>query len=310
MLLLCAISISAGAAAALPGHIWDVAAGQEISRATLFERLRSAQVVLLGETHDSPAHHGMQLEAIDAITSTGARPALVMEQFDTTMQAAMDTARAAASPSAEALAQAGRLDRGGWRSEYYLPLIERALHLDLPVRAANFPREAARELTHAGADALSAPAWQALATDRVWSAERQTILEREIVSGHCGHDLGPLQDGMIAAQRARDATMADVILSQASSGAIAIIGRGHARKDIAVPIYLAARDPALRVASVGLIEADPQRALPTEYAESGLYDYLWFSAATPRPDPCQGFDRPRRQAAQAGHQLESAPQQP
>lgn len=305
--MLCAISLGAQAAAALPGNVWDVAAAKEISPATLFERLRSAQIVLLGETHDSPAHHAMQLEAIDAITATGARPALVMEQFDTTMQDAMDAARETASPSAEAFAQAGRLDRGGWRSEYYLPLIERALRLGLPIRAANFPRDAARELIRAGPDALSAPPWQALATDRVWSAERQSILKREILSGHCGHDLGSLQDGMISAQRARDATMADVILAQANVGAIAIIGRGHARKDVAVPIYLAARDPALRVVSVGLIEADPQRTHPTEYAEGTLHDYLWFSTAAPRPDPCKEFNRPPRQAAQAEHRLESAP---
>ena len=39
-------------------------------------------VVLLGEVHDNAAQHALRLQAFEAWLASGARPALVMEQFD------------------------------------------------------------------------------------------------------------------------------------------------------------------------------------------------------------------------------------
>lgn len=41
----------------LDGSIWDVAAGERIDRETLAARLGGADVAVLGEVHDNPAHH-------------------------------------------------------------------------------------------------------------------------------------------------------------------------------------------------------------------------------------------------------------
>jgi hypothetical protein len=51
-------------------------------------------VVLLGEVHDHPQQHALRAEAFAALLATGARPALVMEQFDRERQGDIERARA------------------------------------------------------------------------------------------------------------------------------------------------------------------------------------------------------------------------
>jgi len=61
-------------------------------------------VVLLGEVHDNAAQHALRLRAFEARLATGARPALVMEQFDRERQDVIDELRAQQpAPDADAL---------------------------------------------------------------------------------------------------------------------------------------------------------------------------------------------------------------
>lgn len=99
------------------------------------------------------------------------------------------------------------------------------------------------------------------------------------------------------AQRARDAVMADTMLS--FGDAVAIVGRGHARRDMGVPLYLAARAPDATMLSLGLVEVDTPTD-PAAYAHGPLgqlHDYLWFTPGTRRKaDPCDSIPAPRSAA--------------
>ena len=50
-------------------------------------------LTLLGEVHDNAAGHALRLRAFEARLARGDRPALLMEQFDTPDQPALDAAR-------------------------------------------------------------------------------------------------------------------------------------------------------------------------------------------------------------------------
>jgi uncharacterized iron-regulated protein len=100
---------------------------------------------------------------------------------------------------------------------------------------------------------------------------------------------------MTIAQRARDATMAEVLLGAGDDGAVLISGNGHVRRDLAVPLYLsAAGDKASCV--VGILEVDAETEDPRAYVRSAAsrgprYDFAWFTPRVDRPDPCAAFRR-------------------
>jgi hypothetical protein len=66
-----------------------IAACASVPQPPAFER----PVVLLGEVHDHPQQHALRLAAFDAWLAAGARPALLMEQFDAARQPEIDRLR-------------------------------------------------------------------------------------------------------------------------------------------------------------------------------------------------------------------------
>ena len=278
----------------LVGRIWDVSAGREVSRAEMLARLSRSKIVLLGETHDNEDHHRLQAEIYSALSAGNARPALVMEQFDSERQSQLDAARHAPAATVADLARGGGFNRHGWNLDFYAPLLERALAIGAPVVAANLSRDAARAVVREGFSALGRGRAGRLALAEAWAPDVEATIKREMVAGHCGQVAEPLLSGLAAAQRARDALMADALLDHAQQGAVGIIGRGHARRDIGVPRYLAQRRPALNLVTVGLVEAESGLPRVAEYvAAYPGFDYLWFTPRAQRRDPCEGFSMPQ-----------------
>jgi uncharacterized iron-regulated protein len=251
----------------LVGRIWDVRAERFVPPAELFNAAARAQHVILGETHDNPEHHRLQLAVLRAL---GGKPrVLAMEQFDSEYQAAIDAARAAGA-DAERIADAGHFDRRGWNWPLYRPLVEFALEHGWALVAANLSRAEARaivaETARSGLPA-AAPAVKA-------------ALERDIIDGHCGAAPEAKRlAGMVEAQRARDARMASALRLPS----VLIAGVGHARRDRGVPLYLGDSN----VLSVTFIEVEVDRTKPQEYAGGASYDYLWFTPRALREDPCK-----------------------
>ena len=86
---------------------------------------------------------------------------------------------------------------------------------------------------------------------------------------------------------------------QAGAGAVVIAGAGHVRNDVGVPMYLSARALAKRVVSVGFVEVDADLHAIGDYVRSPAtafpFDYVWFTTAAKRNDPCGGLVMPNRQ---------------
>jgi len=275
----------------LAGRVWDVAARRFIPTGEAEARIASADLALLGETHDNADHHRIQARLVGQALDAGRRPALAFEQLDAEAQEAIDAARASGATPAAIGAAAG-LARG-WEWPLYEPLVALALARGLPLVALNLSRERARAIGRGGFESLGAGETARLALEGPWSAGQARALRSALVEGHCGED-GPRIDAMARMQRARDAVMADRLLAAGERGAMAILGRGHARADIGVPAYLRARAPGRRVVSLGLVEVVAGASEPEGYEEAaaGRHDLLWFTARAQRPDPCAGFGLP------------------
>lgn len=270
----------------LAGRLWDVAARQFIDDAELRRRVAAAEVVLLGEIHDNSEHHRLQAAVLQGRVDSGARPALLMEQFDTDQQAALDEARRDGRDLATVMR--------GWNWSNYQPLVAIANSARLPLRGANLSRTAARPVVREGYAVLPAGETVRLALETGWNEEREQYLRGLIEKSHCGKIDVQLRDGLVRAQRLRDATLADAALASIDAGVVFILGRGHARRDVGVPIYLAARRPGTRVLSIGMVEVGAGRTAPEAYeavSVAGIHphDLLWFTARAERPDPCLAF---------------------
>jgi uncharacterized iron-regulated protein len=274
--------------AALQGRVWDTRARRFIGPGEARALLAGAQVALLGETHDNPVHHEIQRSILERMVRSGRRPALAMEQIDTEWQDDVDRVRSQGA-TAQSIERAGHVSHG-WSWPLYAPLVTLAIESRLPIVALNLSRERTRRIIAEGFDALGNGEARRLALDRTWNGERNALLRREIVEGHCGED-SPIVDKLVDVQRAKDAVMADRILAHAARGVAAILGRGPARRDLDVPLYLVARAPQLRVLSLGLTEVDPDARTIEDYADAqpGRFDLVWFTPRAEREDPCASF---------------------
>lgn len=263
--------------AVAPGRVWSVQAGAFVAPDVVRNAARKTNLVLLGETHDNLEHHRLQRELLAHIVARGRRPALVMEQFDREFQAQLDAERVRPGRTADSVLDAGRFNRRSWKVDEYRPLVELALETDLPIVAGNLSRTDARAIVRDPKQAALPPV----------DPRIEQALGEDITRSHCGDTVEPvLLAGMVAAQRARDLTMAQVLARHAQRGAVLIAGTGHVRADRGAPLYLAAR-PLV----IAFVEVDPKRRKPQDYFDGTFavptsFDYLWFTARAERADPC------------------------
>jgi uncharacterized iron-regulated protein len=282
-------------------RIWDVRANHFVSESKLVADLAAVRYRLLGEVHDNATHHLIRARLIAAVAATGARPAVVLEQFDLDRDQAL-IAEQAGGADAEQLAEAGRLDRKGWQWPLHKPILEAALAHHLPIRAGNLPRAQLREDEHVAAERAKTIGYARFRAAR-WTDAQAAALSADIVAGHCGQVPESAIPRIVVAQRLRDAAMAQALVDAATpSGAILIAGNGHARSDLGVPVYLHAPglpDAGAPSLSLGLIEvtSDDERAadFPRQVVASNTgFDYLWFTRPAAREDPCANFKIPAR----------------
>ena len=230
-------------------------------------------VVLLGEVHDNPAQHALRLQAFEAALADGARPALVMEQFDRERQGVIDELRAR-TPAPDADAVIAAAGGPGWQWSYYKPFVALALQNGLPIVAANVSRDDARRIMRAG---LQASGFDAAVAPDILEA-----LAADIEGSHCGMIKADTARRMALAQVARDQSMAAAVERHAARGVLLLAGNGHVRTDAGVPRWLTPATRA-RSESIGLLEqGDP---------ESGPFDRVVVTEAHERGDPCRGMRR-------------------
>lgn len=237
--------------------------------------LPPAEVVILGEVHDNPAHHDNQAHAVAAI----APRALVFEMLTPQQAAAMPADRNDAGRLAAAL----RWEDSGWPDfALYHPIFTAAPQSR--IYGANVPREVVRTAITAGAAVAFGAEADIYGLDKALLPEDQAAREVEQAEAHCGALPPEMLPGMVQAQRLRDAALARaamLALHDTGGPVVVITGSGHARRDTGVPALLALVDPGLHVLSVGQLEDDPGADAPFD---------LWLTApAPPREDPCLAF---------------------
>ncbi len=248
------------------GHIIDLANGQSISPEQLVQRLAVAPRVLVGEKHDNPDHHALQLWLLRALQGQRAQGSLLLEMLQSEQQPLVDKVQGRPVPADLPRALAWQ---EGWDWQLYGPIVREALQQHVPLLAANLSpsemRQAYRQPASLKGDKSNAPAIKA------------ALLE-QVRAGHCGMLPESQLPAMLAVQQQRDRRMAERLLA-APQPALLLAGAYHARKDLGVPLHLAdlgvsGESQVLLLAEVG------------EQVEAGQADFVWYTAAMPEQDYC------------------------
>lgn len=289
------LTVDAAASELASAGEWVDAAGQVVPEERVIDRLREADIALLGEVHDASAIHRKQLELLRRLD----RPiVLAMEQLD---RDAIDSVTAVNEPkgslSARDRARRAGFDFEGWGWEEYGALFEMATDQGWPLWPINLSRERGFALAQAGKSgwrqqlaATDLAAIERFSPDLKLPDERQQLMA-DLRDAHCGQLPAAHARGMARAQIARDVLMAaalsDARIEYPAREVIAVLGNQHARKDRGAGYWLEGADhiePA-RVVSVGMLPIDSFDDLSVA---AGRYDFVWLTESIERDSPCEG----------------------
>lgn len=255
------------------GQILDLRGDTTLSPAQLVDHLAEADLLLIGERHDNPDHHALQLWLLQALAQRREQGSLLMEMISPDQQdrvRRVQTLFAEGKPPVDVPVALAWQDGWDWRQ--YGPLVEYALHQTYPLLQANLDRGEITEIYRG----------QPEVDGRAAEPKVQSVLLEQIRQSHC--DLLPHGQlpAMLAVQQQRDRRMARQ-MSQAPVPAMLIAGAFHVRRDLGVPLHLDARQSdeskVLLLAEVG----------DTVGAEEA--DFVWFTPAQPYADHCARFRR-------------------
>jgi len=264
------------------GQIYDLESRQPISETELLQRLQQADLIMIGEKHDNKDHHMLEARLLKALTNGPDKPAVVFEMLNRNQQPLLNGLKD--SRSLASMKSDLNWNSRGWSWDDYGPLFQLTHQSQAPLIAGNISRQQVSTIYKDGANALSAPRFNTLA--QISTPVREQIHD-ELYRNHC--ELMPRDRlaPMVDVQLARDASMADAMLSnRTDAGAVLIAGGFHVRKDLSVPLHLTARAPSLSQAIVLLAEVKEQQTELSSYSKDSGADYLWLTPKQNNRDYC------------------------
>ncbi len=227
-------------------------------------------VLVLGEVHDNPAHHDVQVQWLEAF----AVKAVVFEML--TPEEAIALSGVARTP--EAMAQA--VDGFHWSN---IADYSDVLAASSEIIGAALPRDTVRAaFSETAAEVFRGDAVAFGLTEPLPKEEAHQRAQLQF-KAHCEAMPIDMMGGMIEAQRLRDAEFSRAVLDALEtfgSPVVLITGNGHARTDWGVPSYLRRVAPHLEVFAIGQSESG---------ALGGPFDDVADAPAVVRSDPCAAF---------------------
>jgi uncharacterized iron-regulated protein len=236
-------------ACATPPHLVATRTDLVMTVAEVADQLAAADVVALGELHDTPAVHGMHHRLLAALHERRGDVVIAMEMFERDTQTVMLKYLNGFADEGEFLEQARPWPN---YARDYRPVVEFAKQNGLVVLAANAPRKLAAKAAREGIAAVAGDPNVARVTtapeDEYWTAFQDEML------GHPGVTPQQLKN-FYAAQCLKDDTMAEAICDhlqqRRAQGArplvVLICGRMHSDHGRGTVARIRSRMPQLDV---------------------------------------------------------------
>ncbi|SFQ67126.1 Uncharacterized iron-regulated protein [Pseudomonas sp. NFPP07] len=252
------------------GAIQDLRSGKLLTPEELVIRLARAPRVIVGEQHDHPEHHALQLWLLQVMATQRTQGSLLLEMLTPDQQPRVDALRQHKAAQGLPDDLSGALAWSpGWNWALYGPVVRYALLQPYPLLAANLDSSEVRGIYR------QAPA---LSGEHSNAALVRNELLQQVRDSHCGLLPESQMPAMLAVQQQRDRRMAERLLA-APTPALLFAGAFHARKDVGVPVHLRDLDASNGAVVLMLAQKGMQVSLKSA-------DYVWYSARLPEKDYC------------------------
>lgn len=254
------------------GQIMNLRSGTLVSVEQMLAELADASIVLLGEKHDNPDHHALQLWLLQALQAQRTQGSVVMEMLTVNQQETVtqvqEKIRVGDMPQDLPLA----LDwHKGWDWQQYGALVTYVLKQPYPLLAGNLNRDALMDIYRNPPELVGV------------ESTRTNVLERlseQIRESHCNKLPEAQLPAMLAVQQQRDRSLATVVLD-ATKPTLLITGAYHARYDLGVPLHIQDLQGDDELTQRVLIFAEADQDIVAESA-----DFVWYTPAVAEQDYC------------------------
>jgi uncharacterized iron-regulated protein len=248
-------------AAGLPYSIVDARTGRQVETRVFWDQLAGSRVICVGEEHNNPHHHWVQLEVVTQLTARNKQSlALGMEMFQRPFQGVLDDYAARRIDEATLRSRSGYEERWSYDFGFYRPTMERARAAGATLLALNAAKELTKAVVRRGVEGLTPEEKQQLpelnlddAGHRAWfmsvmedmgahggaahpppsKEPRPAAAPSEAGSASAANDKPPMpsMDRIYTAQVVWDETMADGAArwakAQPSGLLVLLAGNGH-----------------------------------------------------------------------------------
>ncbi len=247
----------------------------------ILQELVKADVVYLGETHNNPKDHEVQLEIVQALYQENPKIAIAMEIFQRPYQGIVDDFLAGRITEAQLLEQSEYEERWGFPWDYYAPLLRFAKTHRLPVLALNTPTEVTRKVARSGLGSLTTPERESIPpvseirTDNV--EYRRMVQEVYELHHQAGHGNSTSFERFFTAQVLWDETMAETIAQFLRANpdyqVVVLVGQAHIVYGYGIPSRV-----ARRLNTSGLVQRSVLLGVSKQEqteGEKAIADYFW-----------------------------------
>ncbi|PHM75246.1 hypothetical protein Xkoz_00262 [Xenorhabdus kozodoii] len=246
-----------------PGVVLDMTTGKAITPDQLLEQLANYPRVIVGEKHDNPYHHQIELWLVQQLGQKRSHGSVLLEMINPNQQEKVNKVKSwlQGNPIVrEERVQHLLAWQAGWPWKWYGDLVMELMRAPYPLLAANLDRSEIDQAykNHTIEDKNS------FVSDDV-----KKLIEATIKNSHGGNIAAQLLSGMTKIQQMRDQRMAEQLL-KAPSPALLFVGGYHAVKTMGVPQHIKKIAPNEKIAVV--VIAEEGVLLNHEYA-----DFVWFT---------------------------------
>jgi uncharacterized iron-regulated protein len=306
--LAAALALCAGCRTAPPpppedpllNRIFQSSDSRELTKEELFERLVGAQVIYLGEKHDNPRHHELELAVARELVERGRRPALGFEFFSveqTSLLMSYATWSSATHPGAARGSPEDFLrSQLGWGEEqqqnwaFYGPLLEFAREQGLPVFGADLSWAIRTRIVRVGIDGLTNVERHQLSPTGFHHPVYEKLMRQKLAKAHCGLADDDYIDRLYQSWVARNDAMAmaitEMLAQRPEEPVLVVLGASHVQYNMGVYERVEEYDPGIVQVNLGFREVAPEPRPVADYLQPLDFDgtrfppdheIIWFS---------------------------------
>ncbi len=264
-----------------PGTILNMSTGKAVSFETLVADLGSEDVIFIGEVHDNPEHHLIQVQLLQALTARHAPVTVGMEFFEAPRQEILDRYMNGVLTEEEFLARVEWGKTWGYPYRFYRALIQETRRSGSCLLALNAPRSIVKKVARSGLKSLeSHERAQVAEIVHLKNSEHRAFL-REVYELHTHGELRDF-DFFYQAQCVWEDTMAENLVKELvrePRKAVVFSGNGHIVHGFGIPDRTRVRLP-VTTATLILYPLYPKKRI-----EEGAADFVWLTGACSREHP-------------------------